>query len=169
MPVSGGAQPVSALTDLWMRVKSGDSVFITDASGRETAGTFARVSDSALSLMVDGQLRDLPAADVREISKRGDSVKNGFLIGAAIGATVGAAAYSSCDDIYEGECMHPAGAALMGGLVYGGIGALIDHFVKGRTVVFRVRGASVQLRPNIAADRGAVRLSISVPLSRWSP
>src|SRR6266550_2501074 len=67
-------QPVSSFADLWMRLKSGDRVFVTDGSGRETAGVFAKVSDSALSLLVDGQLRDLRSPDVREIAREGDSL-----------------------------------------------------------------------------------------------
>ena len=41
---------------------------------------------------------------------------------------------------------------------------LIDHFVKGRTVVFRVPATSVRLRPELSVERGAVRLSLSVPV-----
>ena len=82
-------QPVSTFPDLWMRLKSGDRVFVTDGSGRQTAGVFAKVSDSSISLLVDGQLQDLPVADVREIARQGDSLWNGFLIGAGIGAALG--------------------------------------------------------------------------------
>jgi hypothetical protein len=53
-----------------------------------------------------------------------------------------------------------------GALVWGGLGALIDHFVKGRTVVFRMGTTSVRLRPNVTVHRGGVRMSISVPMSR---
>ena len=88
--VAAEAQPqASAFGDLWRHVKSGDTVFVMDGSGRETTGVFAKVSDSNLSLLVDGQLQDLPVTDVRQIARRGDSVWNGFLIGAAIGAVIG--------------------------------------------------------------------------------
>ena len=99
MPVSVGAQaPVSALSDLWMRVRSGDRVFVTDAGGVETAGIFGKVSDSALTLVVDGQPRDIPSTSVREIARAGDSLKNGFFIGAAIGGSLWAIAAATCDD-----------------------------------------------------------------------
>jgi len=153
------AQPVSAFPDLWMRLKSGDKVFVLDGSGRETAGVFAKVSDSTLSLLVDGQLRELPPTDVRQIARQGDSLMNGFLIGAAIGGGLEAAAFSSCDDIYD-ECLHPAAAAAIGGLFFGGVGALIDHFIKGRTVVFRVKSTALRFRPGVDASQRGVRASL---------
>jgi len=107
------AQPVSSVADLWMRVKSGDKVFVKDGSGEETAGVFAKVSDSTLSLLVDGQLRDVSVADVREVATRDDSLMNGFLIGAGIGAVLEGAAFVDCDETQE-ECLHPAAAAAIG-------------------------------------------------------
>ena len=155
--------PVSAFSDLWTRLKSGDRVFVTDGSGLAIDGVFAKASDSTLGLLVDGQVRDIPAADVREISRRGDSLWNGFLIGAGIGAALGAVAYASCDDAY-GECTDQAASAAIGAvsgaLIYGGIGALIDHFIKGRTVVFRVKSTAFWLRPGI--ERGGAALSLAL-------
>ena len=156
------AQPqASAFGDLWQHVKSGDTVFVTDGSGRETTGVFAKVSDSNLSLLVDGQLRDLPVMDVRQIARRGDSVWNGFLIGAALGAAIEIASFANCDDTYE-ECVHPAAAGAVGGLVFGGVGALIDHFIKGRTVVFRVKNTALRLRPGAAVGQHGVSASLAV-------
>lgn len=166
LPASSGAQaPVSALSDLWMRVRSGDRVFVADASGVETEGIFGRVSDSALTLVVNGQPRDIPSASVREISKAGDSLKNGFLIGAAIGGGLWGLAAATCDDTYD-ACDNAAATVVGGALVWGGLGMLVDHFVKGRTVVFRVGATSVRLTPTVSVDRGAVRLSLNVPLAR---
>jgi hypothetical protein len=152
-------QPVSSFADLWMHVKSGDTVFVTDGSGQQTAGVFTKVSESTLSLVVDGQPREVPAADVREIAKRGDSLLNGTLIGAGIGAVLEGAAFVDCDETTE-ECIHPAAAAAMGAIVFGGAGALIDHLRKGRTVVFRVKTAAVRLRPDVVIRRGGVSASV---------
>jgi hypothetical protein len=156
-------QPVSSVADLWMRVKSGDRVFVKDGSGEETAGVFAKVSDSTLSLSVDGQLRDIPVADVREIARRGDSPMNGFLIGAGVGAVLEAVAFVGCDEAHE-ECLHPAAAAAIGVVVFGGVGALIDHFIKGRTVVFRVKSTALQLQPGLSVGQGQVRASLALSI-----
>jgi len=121
-----------------------------DGSGRETAGVFAKVSDSNLSLLVDGQLQDLPVTDVRQSARRGDPVWNGFLIGAGIGAALGVATFVDCDELIYEECPHPATGGVVFGLTFGGAGALIDHFIRGRTVVFRVKGTALRLRPDAA-------------------
>lgn len=148
-------QPVSSLADLWMRIRSGDAISVREGSGQETAGIFAKVSDSAVSLVVDGQPRDIPSVDVREIARDGDSVWNGFWIGVGIGAAIGAGATANCDG-----CAHPAAAAVTGGVVYGGLGALIDYLRKGRTVVFRAGSTTVRLRPAVAIGRAGVSASI---------
>ena len=153
------AQPVSSFADLWMRLKSGDRVFVIDGHGQETVGVFAKASDSSLSLLVEGQLRDVPLTEVREIARQGDSLKNGFLIGAGIGAVLGAAAFADCDEAFE-ACLHPGAAAAIEGVVFGGMGALIDHFIKGRTVVFRVKNTALRLRPGLSVGQGQVRASL---------
>jgi hypothetical protein len=154
-------EPVSSFADLWMRLKSGDRVFVIDGAGQETVGVFARVSNSTLSLLVDGQMRELPSTEVREIARRGDSLLNGFLIGAGIGAVLEAAAFADCDEVFE-ECLHPAAAAAVGGVVFGGIGALIDHFIKGRTVVFRVKSTALRLQPTVSVAQNRTKVSIAL-------
>ena len=104
-------------------MKSGNTVYVTDASARETTGTFVEISDSALTISVQGQDREILFADLRQIEKRGDSVMNGFLIGAGIGAAMGAG--PNCSDC---EDQFPLGGAItVGALEFGGIGALIDY------------------------------------------
>ena len=152
-------KPVESFQDLWMRVKTGDTVTVTDGSGQETTAVFAKVSDSTLSLLVGGQFRDIPFADVREVAKKGDSVWNGFLIGAGIGAALGAAS-GGCDEL---GCYSRGAGAAATGLVFGGGGALIDHFIKGRTVVFRAKGnIALRLEPGFSLDRHRVSLSMAL-------
>ena len=44
---------------------------MTDGSGQEIfRGVCARASDSSISLLVDGQLRDVPSTEVREVARR---------------------------------------------------------------------------------------------------
>ena len=51
---------------------------------------------------MNGNLREVPATEVREIARRGDSVMNGLLIGAAFGAGAVAGASSDCEEPYPG-------------------------------------------------------------------
>lgn len=122
-PALSDAQPVDSVEKRWSRMKSGNTVYVTDASARETTGTFVEISDSALTISVQGQDREILFADLRQIEKRGDSVMNGFLIGAGIGAAMGAG--PNCSDC---EDQFPLGGAItVGALEFGGIGALIDY------------------------------------------
>ena len=123
LPALSDAQPVDSVEKRWSRMKSGNTVYVTDASARETTGTFVEISDSALTISVQGQDREILFADLRQIEKRGDSVMNGFLIGAGIGAAMGAG--PNCSDC---EDQFPLGGAItVGALEFGGIGALIDY------------------------------------------
>ena len=159
--VSASAQnPVGSPTELWTKVKTGDTVYVIDGSGQETTGVFARVSDSTLSLLMGGQLHDMPMKDVRVVSRQGDSVLNGFLIGAGIGAGL-YSAFVASDDVGFFSGPEKAGAVVGGALVWGGIGALIDHFIKGRTVVFMTaKTTAVRLQPGLSRDRHGASLSL---------
>jgi len=114
------------------------------------------------SVLVNGNLREVPATEVREIARRGDSVMNGLLIGAAFGAGAVAGASSDCEEPYPGYgvCITPAVGAVTFSMVYGGIGALIDHFIKGRTVVFRAQRTEFRLSPGFSVGEREVRASI---------
>jgi hypothetical protein len=157
-------KPLESFADVWMGVKTGDTVIVTDGSGQQTTAVFAKVSDSTLSLLVGGQLRDIPFTDVREVAKQGDSLWNGFLIGAGIGAALGAAAQASCTSraysIGSTPCLPPAAVAVLG-LLSGGVGALIDHFIIARTVVFRVKSTALRLDPGFSLNRSGLSLSVA--------
>jgi len=154
---SASAQTGPSLTDAGRHLKMGDRIFVSDGRGHETTGVFAKLSDSSLSMLVNGQVEEIPAANIQQIDKRGDSLLNGFLIGAAIGGGLEAAAYASCDDAVS-DCLNPGAAMAVGAGVFGGVGALIDHFIKGRTPVFRVKQTAA--RPAIAIQRHAVTASL---------
>ena len=158
--------PVGSFADLWMRLRTGDRVSVTDGSGLETGGVFLKVSDTTLSILVDGQSRDIPSAGVREIAKQGDSVLDGLWKGAAIGGGIGlvfGAIVLSGDDV-GGYLSDEAtmGIIVGGSAAYGtGIGALIDYFHKGHTVVFRVKGTALRLRPELNVERRGVSASMA--------
>ena len=66
-PALSDAQPVDSVEKRWSRMKSGNTVYVTDASARETTGTFVEISDSALTISVQGQDREILFADLRQI------------------------------------------------------------------------------------------------------
>ena len=83
----------------------------------------------------------MPAADIMTVTRAGDSLKNGALIGAAVGA-ISVLAISIDDGSGQADpwcidtgCKVAASVFVMA--AYPGIGMLIDRAVKGRTVVYR--------------------------------
>jgi hypothetical protein len=145
--VSAQPSPVSALAG---KVKSGDTVYLLDGASREITGVFGKISDSTLTLMVNGDLRDFQFADIRQLTRRGgDPLWNGIFVGALIG---GAGSGAASQDIK---------LAISGAVLYGAVGAVVDKLVEGRVVIYRAAGAkSVAVGPLWDGSRRGVRLSL---------
>jgi len=159
--------PVSSFEQLptWLRV--GDTVYVTDAAGREHKGTIGGLSASSLSLLVGGTPQDFRKENISTITRRRpDSLGNGALIGLAVGAglaTVGVAALCAGD-----ESCDAGGAILVVGL-YGGIGAGIgvgiDALTPGKKVlVYSAPSASsaarISVSPLVSPGRGGLAVSV---------
>jgi hypothetical protein len=151
-PDAEAQQPVGSMETLLSRVKSGDTVYVTDSMARETTGTFVKLADGTLTVLAGGQLRDMPTLDVRQVSRHGDSVWNGFLIGAAIGVALGAVGGAMQNDY--------AVSITANTLMFGGISALIDHFIDGRTVVYRAGPRpTVRIAPMLLPHQHGIQIS----------
>jgi hypothetical protein len=122
---AASAQEVASSFDaLASRIRVGQRIWVTDATGREVDGRLERLSIDGLVLRVDG-LETFAAPDVRRVRARApDSLKNGTLIGLGIGAglgtawCIGAIADDSGDIDAGVECAE-------GYTVFPGLGALI--------------------------------------------
>ena len=142
------AQPASSPGALSTRVKTGDTVYVLDTMSREVTGVFGRVSDTAISLTVDGAEREIPFSEVRRVTRRGgDSLWNGVLIGAGVGAL--------------GGSLQGARMALTGAALYGALGAFIDSQKRGRVVVYSAPGrASLRVVPMFVGGRRAIQVAL---------
>lgn len=166
------SSPVPQAVSLWNRVKSGDTVTVTDSSARETSGVLAKLSDAALTVMVDGALRDIPMTDIRVVTKLGgDSLWNGLLVGLGTGVAIGIVDVTTpcpttgfgCVDYTHESGGTKAAVATGDTLIFGGIGVLIDYLHKGRTVVYRAPASSrVALRPTIGAHRAGLQAAVDL-------
>lgn len=149
---SAAAQPASSPQELSsrMQVESGDTIFVLDNLSREVRGVLGTLSDTKLTVMVDGSLREIPFSDVRRITRLGgDSLWNGLLIGAGVGALSG------------GALQGPA-VALQGALIYGAIGALVDKARRGKVEVYRApAGIAIRVLPVFSPGHQGVRASLS--------
>jgi len=153
-PVAATAQePVTSFDRLNTRLKVGDTIWVTDAQGREVKGKIRDVGPSALTLD-SGTAAIVQADAVRLITERksgpiGRGALYGLLAGASGGAILGASAAGGSG----GECNDNCGAILAGifGVMGAGVGAVIGAVIPGQTlVVYRAPGAPPPTRLSLA-------------------
>jgi hypothetical protein len=169
--LASAQEPVKSFDQLNTRLKPGDTVWVTDAQGRELKGHVVELTPS--SLVLDGRPpRSFGAGDVRAVKERaGSSIGKGALWGTLAGAGYGLvlalvnpreyAGYCSPED--PPDCFPPPGtrppvdwwsvpaAAGLGA----GLGAMVGALLPGTTREVYVAGGG--------ADRSGsdVRMSIA--------
>lgn len=139
--LAAAQEPVRSFDQLDTRLKPGDTIWVTDAHGREIKGKFTSLAAEALTIKADGS-RTFPAADVRLVQeRRDDSLRNGALIGFAIGSVgFGLACVATIDDKDRGWC---ALVALGDGALGAVVGVVVDALIPGKKlVVYRAPGPS---------------------------
>lgn len=147
LPIEASAQSAArSFDELQVRVKIGDTIYLTDSSGVETRGQLAKLSDVSLSLAHDGTRKDFAEGEVKRIDqRRRDSVWNGLLIGAGTGALIGflrgrAADSPSCPRSGI-ECGQGALLGTVGGALWGGAGGWVaDALNRRREVIYLAQG-----------------------------
>jgi len=138
------AQPT---LDRWAGLESKrlQEIYVRDVEGTETSGRLLQINPVSLVILAGGVERRFDADEVIRVQKR-DSLKNGTLIGLAIGAGMGlmTAAISDCPgNDPGGSCGGARAAAVAVSMgVYSAIGAGVDALVRGRTTIYERRGAS---------------------------
>ena len=106
-------------------------VFVQLADGGdEITGHLLDLGPAGATLLVDGVRRDLPIASVLRVQTRGDSLWNGALIGAAVGALTFALVAAEYGD-------EAVAGGLAGTALWASIGASVDALIPGRTTIYR--------------------------------
>jgi hypothetical protein len=157
LPALAGAQePVKSFDQLNTRLKVGDTVWVTDAQGRETKAQIRELGPSALTLKGDS-VGTLQSDAVRLVKQRkGKPVLRFTLYGVGIGAAAGAAiSQVGCSDC--GEAL--AGGLVWGSLIGAGAGAAIGAMRSGKEVV-------VYRAPGAPGSAGSARLSVTPMIAR---
>jgi hypothetical protein len=149
-PYQANAQVVAtSFEELRSLVKSGDTIYVTEANGKKTRARLGELTQSSLEILVrktapDGRETFVPQSrlaenDIRQIQiERGDSVLNGTLIGLAV---VGGPWLLACNPATD-WCYYNDGANLYRGIalitsgIAAGIGALIDAGIRERVLVY---------------------------------
>ncbi len=131
------------------RTRRVEKVILIPLTGEDIVGELLELGPTALKLRVDNVVREIPLDSVVRIDRRGDSVKNGAIIGGAIGLAVGLSFIAE----YGGEAV---GFALATSGIWALLGTGVDALIPGRTAIYR--------RPpsQAAAAAGGLALSWSV-------
>ena len=166
LPAFAAAQePVKSFDQLNTRLKPGDTVYVTDAQGREVKGKITELHDASVTLDGDSQTT-LRAADVRLVQRASKSFKKATLWGIVIGVGASIAVSAAADDgSAEGDMAYGLGA-LLGAGMGAGVGAAVRAVLPaGRKEVYRAPGASgsacLSLAPEITPRTKGVALSYS--------
>ena len=140
------------------------TVYVLDRSGIETTGKLLGLSPDSLVLLVADAERRFDRADVARIQKR-DSLKNGTLIGAAVGVAMGllAAGLSDCPGAHPGgACPGFRAATVVASTgIYTGLGAGIDALIRGRTTLYGAPPQSPR-RPALGPATAGAVLAVAV-------
>ncbi len=133
-----GAGPVAAqepAKDLAaVRLAPDTSVDVVGVNGSEIRGRFVRSSAASLTVVgVDGRELTFPVELIRSVWQRGDRLRNGAIIGGLIGLAGAIGGQSTCSDCADDIAV---GIAL-GVPIWAGVGALIDRWHVGRTLVYQ--------------------------------
>jgi hypothetical protein len=142
------------------------TVYVLDDGDVEISGRLLRLNPDSLVLLVGDAERRLDAARVRRIEKRGDSLRNGAVIGAIVGVGMGliVAGISDCPgNDPGGSCPGTRAVGFLVSIgVYAAIGTGIDALVVGRSTLCQAPTAP----PSSARmpDRGRAALNLGF---RW--
>jgi hypothetical protein len=158
-PIAAQAQTVS-FDQLPRELEPGDRVIVTDAAGEHWKGRIATITPDGMVLS-GRESSPFRVDDIRKI-RRTDTLWNGFLIGAAIGAaSIPVWQRAECGS-NDSECATIVGAVGLVTLVPAGAvaGLLTDRFIMRTVYLAPGETASVMFTP--FARRGGGGLSVAV-------
>jgi len=156
----------SSFDQLGVLVKPGDSITVVEVGGSEIKGRVARLSRDRLTLQTAAGTRELGEPEVTLIRhRRGDSLKNGAIIGAIAGIAYFVTGAALLGDTDGGDVI--VGTAIAGGLLSAGMGAAagagIDALITHQQVIYRraVAGSRVGVSPLFGPGRNGVAITVT--------
>lgn len=144
------ARPVAAQPPepYYGEVKRFPSVYVTDTQGIETKGRLVNWTGTQIVLQTDIGQRIFKPGEAVRLDLRGDSLKNGALIGLTVGLVMGTLAAAGCD-CGGGDVAIVA----FSGIFYTFVGVGIDAMIPGRTPMWNA-GLPGQPAPQRSARNG---------------
>jgi hypothetical protein len=132
------ATPVAAQGSASISPRPVSAVYVRSVGGDEVRGQLLRLGPETLTLLEQGTSRDIPLAAVTRIDARGDSVKNGAIIGAVV---LGAWCAFICPQGLDGYSNNQLPYILGVNIALGAaVGAGIDAMHVGRTTIYQQGG-----------------------------
>jgi len=181
VPGPSWAQP--SLDNVGALLKGGEEVVVvceraaTGCDGGRVRGRLSTASSAGLELTVGERMLRIPGERILKIERPKDSNWNGFGIGMAAGAGIGAAigivAALSEDDSSDASepwalDLSPSGStmflgfALLGTAIGSGVGAVVDSARGGPTVVFERATSLPSTHVGLFTSRGAAGLQMQL-------
>jgi hypothetical protein len=151
-------EPERTMAGLEARLTPGTEIDLVDRKGQVVHGAFVRADDRGVLITTyrTAEGRRVPVGDIISITRPGDPVLNGALIGGAFGALPFILLAEKPGDIPITEAVSAAGTTAA-------FGALIDFLIKGRTVVYRApsRHLSWSVAPHPVRRGAGVRVALT--------
>ena len=139
------ATPAAAQGPASVQIRSVSAVYVRSVGGDEARGQLLRLGPDTLTLLEQGTSRDIPLATITRIDARGDSVKNGAIIGAAVlGAWCALICPQGLDGYSNDQLPYILGVNIALGAA---VGAGIDAMHVGRTTIYQAGGVTPERRP----------------------
>ena len=159
-PAAQAQTLAGSFDQLQVLVKPGDTISVTDATGRELTGRIDSLSQSSLSLLVWGPARSAGERGPQDTPASSDSLANGAKWGLGIGAGLGlAAGLAIASEYSEGGGVYIPILALVYGGIGAGVGAGMDALILSNQVIyFKSPGsvAKVTVSPLVTSERKGV-------------
>ena len=134
----GMATPVAAQGAATISPRPVSAVYVRSVGGDEARGQLLRLGPDTLTLLEQGTSRDIPFNEIIRIDARGDSVKNGAIIGAVVlGAWCALVCPQGLDGYSNNQLPYILGVNIALGAA---VGAGIDAMHVGRTTIYQQGG-----------------------------
>lgn len=142
-------------------------IYVLDDTGVETSGRLLRFEPDAVVLSVEGAERRFEATQVKRIQKKGDSLKNGAIIGAVVGGVLGglSAGVADCPGSRSGCPAFRIFMPIFSAAFYGAAGTGIDALVRGRTTLYLASDPPKPGTVSFLRRQAGLRAGISVRFS----
>jgi hypothetical protein len=125
--------PVTSVAELWSQIRPDDRVVVRRLDGTEVAGRFQSVSADSITVRAGGRQLEMPAPQVARVFRRTSRLREGLLIGPALGAAYGG--------LHPAREDRRADSVVTGALLGWAFGSALGMAVPRRSTVFDARPA----------------------------